>query len=91
MSKYSQPTVNPFRVGLRFHEIPGTRYIQVGYPSVKLSQVVSHRRSLYPQSSIAPQAGRRVVVEFEHTLPVTRSQPPGVWRVVYDSSNSAVT
>ena len=59
---------------------------------VKLSQVVSHRRPLYSQSFIAPQARRRVIVELEHTLPVTRSQPPGVWRVMaYDSSSSAVT
>ena len=53
---------------------------------------VSHRRSLRPQSFIAPQAERRVAVEFEHTLPATRSQLPGVWRVItYDSSSSAVT
>ena len=53
---------------------------------------VSHRRPLYPRSFIAPHAGRRVDVEFEHTLPATRSRPPGVWRVMaYGSSNSAVT
>ena len=53
---------------------------------------VSHRRSLYPQRFTAPQSGRRVVVEFEHTLSPTRSQPTGVWRVMaYDSSSSAVT
>ena len=53
---------------------------------------VSHRRSLYPQRFTAPQTGRRVVVEFERTLPATRYQPPGVWRVMaYDSSSSAVT
>ena len=39
---------------------------------------VSHRRSLYPQRFTAPQTGRKVVVEFEHTLPATRSQPPCV-------------
>ena len=53
---------------------------------------VSHRRPLHPQSFVAPQAGRRVVVEFEHTLAATRSQPPVVRRVMaYDSSSSAVT
>ena len=53
---------------------------------------VSHRRFLYPPRFTAPQTGRRVVVEFERTLPATRSQPPGVWRVMaYGSSSSAVT
>ena len=53
---------------------------------------VSQRRSPYPQRFTAPQTGRRVVVEFERTLPATRSQLPGVWRVMaYDSSSSAVT
>ena len=66
----------------------------VDVPHTMLSSLlpvgVSHRRPLYPQGFIAPQAGRRVVVEFEHTLPVTRSQPPGVWRVMaYDSSSSS--
>ena len=53
---------------------------------------ISHRRPLCLQSFIAPEAGRRVVVDLEHSLPATRSQPPGVWRVMaYDSSSSAVT
>ena len=53
---------------------------------------VSHRHSLYPQRFTALQTGRSVVVELEYTLPATRSQPPGVWRVMsYDSSSSAVT
>ena len=47
-----------------------------------LSVDVSHRRPLNPPSFIAPQAGRRVVVEFEHTPSATRSQPPGVWRTI---------
>ena len=66
----------------------------VNVPHTMLSSLlpvgVSHRRPLYPQSFIAPQAELRVVVEFEHTVRATRSQPPGVGRVMaYDSSSSS--
>ena len=54
--------------------------ITVDVPHTMLSSLlpagVSHRRPLHPQSFIAPQAGRRVVVKFGHTsgdpLPATR-------------------
>ena len=80
--------------------VVGTMYLvssmAVDVPLTMLSSLLpvglSHRRPLHPQSCIAPPAGRKVVVEFEHTLPATRSHPPGVWRVMaYDISSSAVT